>query len=76
MKKLEKFSCLFYFIIIIFLYLKYYFPDSWMKTLMYYKDWFKQQENFKADNSKKLNREESKLGDLPLDGSFRKIILD
>ena len=52
------------------------FADAWIETLQHYSDWFKKQNNVKADNSKRLNREDSKLGDVPLEGSFRQISFD
>lgn len=50
--------------------------DAWAKTLQHHADWFENQESLKADNSKRLNREDSQLGDIPLEGSFRQISFD
>ncbi|XP_065201041.1 alpha-tocopherol transfer protein-like [Planococcus citri] len=50
--------------------------DAWLDTLRHYRDWFFAENEIKADKSKKLTHTNSRLGDTPLEGSFRKINLD
>lgn len=54
----------------------FFFLDQWMKTLAEYTPWFKEQENVKADESKRPGKPTNYEDLFGLDGSFRQLTID
>ncbi|RZB38689.1 CRAL TRIO domain containing protein [Asbolus verrucosus] len=52
------------------------FSDQWLKKLAEYTSWFKEQENIKADESKRPGKPTNYEDLFGLDGSFRQLTID
>lgn len=52
------------------------FSDQWLKKLESYKDWFLQQEEVKADESKRPGKPKTHDDLFGVEGSFRKLVID
>ncbi|XP_044737796.1 alpha-tocopherol transfer protein-like [Chrysoperla carnea] len=52
------------------------FHDQWMKTLEEYQPWFDEQENIKADESKRPGKPKTQDDLFGMEGSFRQLVID
>lgn len=51
-------------------------PEDWMKKMETYKEWFAEQENVKADESKRPGKPKTHDDLFGMEGSFRQLTID
>jgi hypothetical protein len=53
-----------------------FFAEQWVKKMENYRDWFKEQESVKADESKRPGKPKTHDDLFGLEGSFRQLVID
>ena len=53
-----------------------FFAEQWVKKMENYRDWFKEQESVKVDESKRPGKPKTHDDLFGLEGSFRQLVID
>jgi len=55
---------------------QFFFSEQWVKKMEEYRDWFKEQESVKTDESKRPGKPKTHDDLFGLEGSFRQLVID